>query len=676
MSKPHNLTRKLLSSHLVEGTVTFGADIRLKVDQILIEDATGSMTALQFEALDVDRIRVPLAVIYVDHNVLQIDDKNMDEHRYLQAFAARYGLHYSRPGNGISHYVHLERFARPGAMLVGADSHSTMAGAVGMLAVGAGGLDVAVAMAGFDFWLSCPKVVGVELRGSLRPWVQSKDIILELLRRYGVRGGHGRVFEFWGDGVAPLSVTERGTICNMITETGATGAIFPSDDQVREWLVSQARGDEFVPLGADLGASYDETTMIDLGTLEPLIARPQSPGNVVPVREVAGMRVVQVCVGSSVNSSYGDLAVVAAMLRDNVVHPSIEMTVTPGSRQIIDMIARGGVYIDLVAAGARMLEAVCGPCVGVGQAPSAGLPSVRTFNRNFPGRSGTRGDAVYLCSPATAGATALRGVIADPRDFGEPPTITVPPTNPTADDRQILPPLLPEEARKVEVRRGPNIVAPPPGRPIAETLEGRVVIVVEDDVSTGDMAPDGALGMSVWSNIAECARYMFQRQDPGFHDRARAWGGGFIVGGHNYGQGSSREHAAIAPVYLGIHAVVAKSFARIHRQNLIAQGVLPLVFADEADYDRTRQGDRWRIDGARGAIRSGSSRFEVQCDAGSWIALNVDLLPREREILLAGGLLKYLRGNGQQSTEIMMGDSRSAENGDPESGHHPTPIDT
>jgi aconitate hydratase len=367
----------------------------------------------------------------------------------------------------------------------------------------------------------------------------------------------------------------------------------------------------------------------------------------------------------------GDLATVAAMLRDNIVHPNIEMTVTPGSRQILDMIARGGVYGDLVAAGARMLEAVCGPCVGVGQAPSAGQPSVRTFNRNFPGRSGTQGDEVYLCSPATAGATALRGVITDPRELGEPPVTVPPSSNPAADDRQILPPLPLNEAKEVEVIRGPNIVPPPPGRPVGEKLEGRVVIVVEDDVSTGDMAPDGALGMSVWSNIAECATYMFRRQDPAFHDRARAWGGGFIVGGHNYGQGSSREHAAIAPVYLGIQAVIAQSFARIHRQNLIAQGVLPLVFADEADYDRTRQGDTWRIDGVRQAIISGATQLTAKHAAGADIVLNMQLLPREREVLLAGGMLKYLRIKGQNPMGIVMGDSRSAESGGLESGHQP-----
>ncbi len=667
MTETHNLTRKILARHLSAGDLVPGEEIDLAVDQILIEDATGSMTALQFEALGAERAAVPLAVMYVDHNVLQIDDKNMDEHRYLQSFSARYGVLYSRPGNGISHYIHLERFARPGELLVGADSHSTMAGALGMFAVGAGGLDVAVAMAGYGLSLECPEVVGVELRGELPAWVQSKDIILELLRRYGVRGGVGRIFEFTGGGVSSLSVTDRGTICNMITELGATAAVFPSDERTREWLAAQRRQGDYSPLAADPGASYDEDEVIDLSELEPLIAKPTSPGNVVPVREVAGTQTVQVCVGSSVNSSYEDLATAAAVLRENIVHPRVEMTVTPGSRQILDTISRSGVYQDLVAAGARMLEPVCGPCIGVGQAPSAGVPSVRTFNRNFPGRSGTAGDQVYLCSPATAAATALRGEIADPRELGAPPAIAPAPSDPAIDDRQILEPPPPGDAQSVEIVRGPNIVPPPEGQPLPETLEGRITIVVEDDVSTGDMAPDGALGMSLWSNIPECAKYMFRRQDPDFHDRALEWGG-FIVGGHNYGQGSSREHAALAPLYLGIRAIVAKSFARIHRRNLIGQGILPLLFADEEDYERVNQGDAWKIEGVREVVEGGETELVVKGDAGGGIKLEARLLPREREILLVGGMLKYLRKSGQRPIGVVKGDSASAESGGSQSG--------
>jgi aconitate hydratase len=643
MTKSQNLTHKLLSEHLSAGELAPGEEIDLTVDQILIEDATGSMTALQFEELGVERINVPLAVMYVDHNVLQIDDKNMDEHRYLQTFSARYGIHYSRPGNGISHYVHLERFARPGELLVGADSHSTMAGAVGMFAVGAGGLDVAVAMAGYGFTLEVPKVVNVELRGELPDWVQSKDIILELLRRYGVRGGLGRVFEFTGESAAALSVTERGSICNMITELGATAAVFPSDERVEEWLSAQERDEDYTPRAADPKASYDEEEVVELPELEPLIARPSSPGNVVPVREVSGTRTVQVCVGSSVNSSYEDLAIVGSVLRENVVHPRIEMTVTPGSRQILDVISRSGVYQDLVASGARMLEPVCGPCIGVGQAPSRGEPSVRTFNRNFPGRSGTPDDEVYLCSPATAAATALKGEISDPRELGEPPETTPATPNPAIDDRQILDPPPEEEAGNIEILRGPNIVPPPEGQPLPETLEGDILIVVEDDVSTGDMAPDGALGMSLWSNIPECAKHMFRRQDPEFHDRALEKGGGFIVGGHNYGQGSSREHAALSPLHLGIQTVIAKSFARIHRRNLISQGILPLVFAEEKDYELVGEGDTWKIEAVWEGISSGETSLTATSAGGEEVALKARLLPREREILLAGGMLKHLR---------------------------------
>jgi aconitate hydratase len=640
---PRTLTHKLLESHLRSGRLAPGEDIELDVDQVLLEDATGTMAGMQFEELGVDRVAVPLAITYVDHNVLGLDHRNMDDARYLQAFCARYGLLYSRPGNGISHYVHLERYARPGQVLVGADSHTSMAGALGMLAIGAGGLDVAVAMAGHGFALRCPTVVGVELRGELGPWVQAKDVILELLRRRGVRGGLDRVFEFTGPGVATLTATERGTICNMIVETGGTTAVFPGDERVREWLAGQGRADDFSAIAADEGAEYDETEIIDLGALEPLIARPSSPGDVVTVAELAGTEVAQVCVGSSVNSSYEDLALVGAVLRDEVVHAGVQLTVTPGSRQILDVIARAGIYGDLVASGARMLEAICGPCIGVGQAPSAGVPSVRTFNRNFPGRSGTAGDAIYLCSPATAAATALRGEIADPRTLGEPPRIGSVEPRPEIDDRQIIAPPGPSAAPRVEIPRPESIVPPPPGCPLPDAIEGRVTIVVGDDVSTGDMAPDGAIGMSLWSNIPDCAKHMFRRQDPEFHDRAQDWGGGLIAGGHNYGQGSSREQAALAALHLGIRAVVAKSFARIHRTNLVGQSILPLVFADEDDYDGVAQGDAWSLDGVRAAIEAGDEDLVARVDGGGEIAVRAVLSPREREVLLAGGLRNLVR---------------------------------
>src|SRR4051794_328371 len=496
------------------------------------------MACLQFEALGLDRVGVP-TVSYVDHNVLQFDDKNPDDHAYLRSWAARYGALYSRPGNGISHYLHLERFARPGQVLVGADSHTTMAGAAGMVAIGAGATEVAVVMGGHPYPVERPLVVGVELRGRLCPWVQSKDVVLELLRRRGVRGGRGRIFEFHGEGVAGLSATDRGTICNMVMETGATTGIFPSDEQTRAWLDAQGREDQFVALAADDGAAYDETEVIDLGELEPLIALPSSPGNVVPVREAAGTGTRQVCVGSSVNSSYEDLALVAAVLRGRSLPVELDLTVTPGSRQILDMIVRSGVYADLLAAGARILEPVCGPCIGMGQAPAAGAVSVRTFNRNFPGRSGTTGDRVYLCSPATASATALSGAITDPRELGEPPELTPPPTNPGVDDRQMVAP--PADGGRVVLEKGANIVPPPAVPPLPEDISGRALIVVPDDVSTGDMSPDGALGLAIWSNIPACARYYFRRFDPDFPARAEEWGGGIVVGGHNYGQGSSRE---------------------------------------------------------------------------------------------------------------------------------------
>src|SRR5262245_9218807 len=594
------------------------------------------MACLQFEQLGLDRVAVP-TVSYVDHNVLQFDNKNPEDHAYLRSCAERYGQLYSRPGNGIAHYLHLERFARPGAVLVGADSHTTMAGALGMLAIGAGATEVAVVMAGHPYVVEHPVVAGVELRGSLGPWVQSKDVVLELLRRHGVRSGRGRIFEFFGEGVATLSATDRGTICNMVMETGATSGLFPSDERTREWLAAQQREEQFVELAADEGAAFDEVEAIDLGELEPLIALPSSPGNVVPLREAAGTPTRQVCVGSSVNSSFEDLAIVAAVLRGHTVHAEVDLTVTPGSRQILDSIVQAGVYSDLVAAGARMLEPACGPCIGMGQAPASGAVSVRTFNRNFPGRSGTPGDQVYLCSPATAAATALRGEIADPRELGEPPVLEAPPGDPDLDDRQFVHP--PVDGRAVELVKGANIVPPPAPAPVPDVVSGRVLIVVPDDVSTGDMAPDGVLGLAIWSNIPACARHMFRRFDPEFPARAEEWGGGIVVGGHNYGQGSSREQAAFAALHLGVRAIVAKSFARIHRSNLIAQAIPPLVPVDEPS---VAEGDEWRIDGLAEAVRSGEREVVAATPHGK-VRLGLELSSRERAILLAGGLIAYAR---------------------------------
>ena len=625
------LTQKIIDEHLAGGTAQ---EIELRIDQILLEDATGTMACLQFERLGVDRVAVP-TFSYVDHNTLQFDNKNPEDHAYLRSWAARYGALYSRPGNGISHYLHLERFGRPGHVLLGADSHTTMAGALAMLAIGAGATEVAVAMAGRPYVLERPRIAGVELRGRLEPWVQSKDVVLELLRRRDVRGGRGVIFEFFGDGVAGLTATDRGTICNMVMETGATTGIFPSDEQTLRWLTRQGRDDEFVELAAAPGASYDELEVIELDQLEPLIALPSSPGNVVPVTEAAGVATRQVCVGSSVNSSFEDVAVVAAVLRRRTLPDQLDLTLTPGSRQILDLLVRSGVYSDALASGARILEPACGPCIGIGQAPAAGAVSVRTFNRNFPGRSGTPGDRVYLCSPATAAATALHGAITDPRLLGDPPELPpAPKPDPAVTGGQFIAP--PDDGSGVELEKGSNIVPPPDVPPLPETIDGRVLIVVPDDVSTGDMTPDGALGVAIWSNIPACARYMFRRFDPDFPARVEEWGGGIVVGGHNYGQGSSREQAVFAALFLGIRAVVAKSFARIHRSNLIAQGILPLTFADEADYDRVDQGHGWRIP----VHLEGELAAETPVGG---IALGLRLTERERAILRAGGLIAYAK---------------------------------
>jgi len=643
-----NVTTKIIKAHLVGGELAPGKEIALRVDQTLLQDATGTMASLQFEELGITRVAVPLAVQYVDHNMIQLDFKNPDDHRFLQSLTARYGIYYSRPGNGISHSLHIERFARPGAVLIGADSHTTTSGALGMIAIGAGGLDVAVCMAGQPFEFESPLVVGVELRGRLSPWVQAKDVILELLRRRGVRNGLGRIFEFYGEGVASLDVTQRATICNMIVEMGSTTGLFPSDARTREWLEYQQRPDDWVELVPDEGALYDEYELIELDKLEPLIAKPSSPGNVVPVRDVAGTAVAQVCVGSSVNSGYEDLAIVAAVLRGQSVADNLVLTVTPGSRQILDTLALTGVYRDLILAGARMLEPACGPCVGMGQAPPSGAASVRTFNRNFPGRSGTQNDQVYLCSPATAAATALRGVITDPRDLGlREPAFPPPVFDPGADDRQIIAPPPPDIAASIVISRGPNIKPPPAETPLPETLEGCVLIVVGDDISTGDLSPDGAEVMAFRSNVAAMAKFVFRRIDPNFASRAQEWGGGFIVGGQNYGQGSSREHAALAPKQLGVRAVIAKSFARIHRRNLIAQGIPPLSFANEGDYERACQGDNWELPGIREALAEGREEVTVRVtERGEEFKLRAHFSPRERHVLISGGLLAHIREGG------------------------------
>src|SRR5919108_1118619 len=542
-----SLARTILEEHLVRGELKPGTEIALSVDQTLAQDATGTMAMMQLEGFGVERAQVETAVVYVDHNILQIDFKNPDDHRFLQAMAAKYGAWFSRPGNGICHYVHCERFATPGKTLIGADSHTTQSGSCAMIAIGAGGLDVAVCMAGHPFELPCPKVVGVHLQNDLlRPWIQAKDIILELLRRRGVRGGRGYVFEFFGPAVASLSYTERGTIANMIAELGATGAVFPADEQTRAWLEEQGRAEDFVELEPGGGGGFDGEEAVDLAALTPLVARPSSAGDVVPVEEVAGTELAQVCIGSSVNSSYEDLALVGAVLSGaRVSEHLVSATATPGSRQILDQITRSGTYADLLGAGLRMLEPACGPCVGMGQAPPSGAASLRRFNRNFPGRSGTADDQVYLCSPAVAAASMLTGVISDPRELDDIDFPERPAARPEVVQKHILESAPAEEAATIEVPRGPNIKPPPEQKPLPDDLQLRVLIVAPDDISTGDLSPDGATVMAYRSNVPAIAEFTFQHRDKEFPRRAKEWGGGFIVAGHNYGPGSSREHAPL-----------------------------------------------------------------------------------------------------------------------------------
>ena len=639
-----SLARTILEEHLERGELVPGQEIALRVDQALAQDATGTMAMMQFELFGEERVRVDTAVVYVDHNILQIDFKNPDDHRFLQAMAAKYGAWFSRPGNGICHYVHCERFARPGQTLIGADSHTTQSGSCAMIAIGAGGLDVAVCMAGHPFELPCPKIVGVFLENELaRPWIQAKDVILELLRRRGVRGGRGCVFEFTGPGVHTLSYTERGTIANMIAELGATGAVFPADDETRAWLEEQERLEDFTELPTGDTGDFDDEEHIDLAELVPLVAKPSSPGNVVPVDDLVGTPIQQVCIGSSVNSSYHDLALCGAVMRDQRLSEDlVSATATPGSRQILDQITRSGTYVDLLMAGVRMLEPACGPCVGMGQAPPSGANSLRTFNRNFPGRSGTTDDQVYLCSPAIAAVSMLKGVISDPRELDPPELPERPVARPEVVQKHILDPVREEEAVSIQVPRGPNIFPPPEQKPLPDVLDGRVLIVAPDDISTGDLSPDGATVMAYRSNVPAIAEFTFQHRDKGFAKRAHEWGGGFIVAGHNYGQGSSREHAALAPAQLGVRAVIAKSFARIHRRNLIAQGIVPLLFKNEVDYDRTEQGQKWEIHDLH-AIADGEDELQVEIEGAPAFTVTHDFLPREREIVVAGGLIRYLK---------------------------------
>ncbi len=641
-----NLIEKILKEHLVEGELIPGKEIGIKIDQTLTQDATGTLAYLQFEAMGFDRVKTELSVSYVDHNMLQQDFRNADDHRYLQSVASRYGIWFSRPGNGICHQVHLERFAKPGRTLLGSDSHTPTAGGIGSIAIGAGGLDVAVAMGGGAFYFPCPKVVGVHLRGSLPPWVTAKDVILELLRRLSVKGGIGKAFEYFGEGVNSLDVPARSTITNMGAELGATFSIFPSDENTHYFLRAQGREDDFLELGPDEDATYDEVVEIDLSSLEPLVAKPHSPDNVVPVGELAGTKVDQVCVGSCTNSSYRDMHIASAMLKGRHISPEVSLTVSPGSKQVLAMMADDDTLYNLVLAGARILESACGPCIGMGQAPPSGGVSLRTFNRNFEGRSGTKDARVYLASVEVAIASALAGEITDPRTLGEYPLITHPEEF-LVDDRDLISPLPAEEAEKVEIIRGPNIVPLTPLPPMPETITGKVLIKVGDNITTDHILPAGTRVLPFRSNIPKISEFVFEAVDQHFSERAKKEGGGFVVGGANYGQGSSREHAGLAPAYLGVKAKLAKSFARIHRANLINFGILPLTFANPEDYDRIDQGDEIIIENAPSAIRDSADVKAYNSSKGFEFILKHDLSDREVEIVIAGGKLNYTKAKMQ-----------------------------
>jgi len=636
-----NLIEKILEAHGVTPVPPPGEPIALRIDQTLTQDATGTMACLQFEALGVPRVRTKRSVSYVDHNTFQSGPQNSDDHRFLQSFAARYGITFSGPGHGICHQVHLERFAVPGETLLGSDSHTATAGGMGMLAIGAGGLDVAMAMAGEPFRLRSPEVVLVELEGVLSPWVTAKDIILELLGRVSVQGGVGRVFEYGGPGVATLSVPERGTIANMGAETGATTSIFPSDEATLSFMKSQQRETDFKPLAADPEASYAEVITMDLTELEPLVAQPHMPDLIRPVRQIAGLKLDQVAIGSCTNASYKNLATAAAILKGHVVHPRTSLVISPGSRQVLALLAETGGLKDMIEAGARILECACGPCIGIGQSPPSDGVSLRTFNRNFKGRSGTLSAKLYLCSPEVAAVSALKGELTDPRTFGEAIEVAMPMVFPAMDHFFLEPPEHPEA---VEVLRGNNIKPLPRGQAMTETLQGEVLLRLGDDVTTDDILPGGAHIMSLRSNIPAISQCVFSNCAQGFAQEAQDKGGGFIVAGNNYGQGSSREHAALAPMFLGIKGVIAISFARIHRANLINFGMLPMRFVRPEDLEHVQPCDRLTMEGVASALKEGKTTLSVLNETqGRMFEVCIDLDEREREFVLAGGRLNHFR---------------------------------
>ena len=638
------IAQKIIAAHLLSGDMTPGSEVALRIDQTLTQDATGTMAYLEFETMGIPRVKTELSVAYVDHNTLQSGFENADDHRYLQTVANKHGVYFSRPGNGICHQVHLERFGKPGKTLIGSDSHTPTAGGIGMLAFGAGGLDVAVAMGGGAYYITMPKMYKVELTGKLNPYVTAKDVSLEILRILSVKGGVGAIIEWGGPGVDTLSVPERATITNMGTELGATTSIFPSDETTRAFLKAQGREEDYIPLASDPDAQYDRIIPIDLSSLKPMIACPHSPDNIVNVDSLKGTKVDQVCVGSCTNSSLYDMLKVAAMLKGKTVDPSVSLSVSPGSKQVLRMLADCGALSDILASGARVLECACGPCIGMGFSPNSAGVSLRTFNRNFLGRSGTKDAQVYLVSPETAIAAALTGYITDPTTMEPIGQIKLPDAF-TIDDSAILAPASAEEAANAEVLRGPNIKEFPKSKPFADELKAELVLKVEDNITTDHIMPAGSKILPYRSNIPFLSQFCFSVCDTTFPQRAKAAGDGIIVGGSNYGQGSSREHAALVPMYLGIRCVIAKSFARIHAANLINAGILPLTFQNASDYDLLEQGHKLCLSDIKNGMQAGELKLTDE-NTGKEISLVCDLTQRQMDIVTAGGLLNYTKENG------------------------------
>ena len=637
------IAEKILSAHLVDGVLTKGHEIGVKIDQTLTQDATGTMAYLEFEAIGIDRVRTERSVAYIDHNTLQSGFENADDHRFIGSVAKKHGIYFSRPGNGICHQVHLERFAKPGKTLIGSDSHTPTAGGIGMFAIGAGGLDVAVAMGGGAYYITAPKMVRINLIGKLRPWVAAKDIILAVLRLLTVKGGVGKVIEYGGDGVKTLSVPERATITNMGAELGATTSIFPSDDVTKAFLKAQGREADWCEVCADDDAVYDEVYVIDLSQLMPMAACPHSPDNVKTISEIGKLKVDQVCIGSCTNSSLLDMMKIAYILKGKTCHPDVSLSIAPGSKQVFNMMAQNGILSDLISAGARILECACGPCIGMGQSPNSGGISLRTFNRNFEGRSGTADAKIYLVSPEVAAVSAITGYLTDPSEMlSEMPEFILPQEF-LINDNMIVPPVAPEEADKVEILRGPNIKPFPTTAPLDESIEASCALKVGDNITTDHIMPAGAKILPLRSNIPEISKYCFAVCDKTFPERALKLGKSIIVGGANYGQGSSREHAALAPLYLGVKAVLVKSFARIHRSNLINAGILPLTFQNETDYDKIDQDDILSLPDVRNAVISGAPIIVRNKTKGIDIPVHCDLSGRSKDIILSGGLLSYTK---------------------------------